>query len=126
MYLLLFSGQVTSDSHDPITVACQAPLSMGFPRQEYWSGGVGIYKGFIVGSAVKNDGDMGSVPGSGRSPGEVNGNPLQYSCLENPMGRRAWRASVHGIARVRHDLATKTTTIYKYISLCYTYMTNTL
>ena len=41
---------------------------------------------------------MGSIPGSGRSPGEGNGNPLQYSCLENSMGRGAWRATVHGVA----------------------------
>ena len=40
----------------------------------------------------------GSIPGSGRSPGEGNGNPLQYSCLENPMKRKAWWARVHGIA----------------------------
>ena len=51
--------------------------------------------------------DLGSIPGSGRSPGEGNGNPLQYSCLENPMDRGAWRATVHGVARVRHDLVTK-------------------
>ena len=42
-------------------------------------------------------GDAGSIPGSGRSPGEGNGNPLQYSCLGNPMERRAWQA--HGIAK---------------------------
>ena len=42
-------------------------------------------------------GDMGLIPGLGRSPGEGNGNPLQYSCLENPMERGAWRATVHGI-----------------------------
>ena len=42
--------------------------------------------------------DMGSVPGSGRSPGEGHGNPLQYSCLENPMDREAWQAAVHGVA----------------------------
>jgi len=41
--------------------------------------------------------DSGSVPGSGRSPGEINGNPPQYSCLENPMDRGAWRATVHGV-----------------------------
>ena len=50
---------------------------------------------------------LGSIPGLGRSPGEGNGNPLQYSCLENPMDRRAWQATVHGVARARHDLATK-------------------
>ena len=42
--------------------------------------------------------DTGSIPGSGRSPGEGNGNPFQYSCLENPMDRGAWRAMVHGVA----------------------------
>ena len=67
--------------------------------------------GFPGGSAVKNlsanTGDVGSIPGSGRSPGEGNGNPLQYSCLENPTDRRAWEATVYGVPRVRHDLATK-------------------
>ena len=43
-------------------------------------------------------GDSGSIPGSGRSPGEGNGNPLQYSCLENSMDRGAWWAAVHGVA----------------------------
>jgi len=43
----------------------------------------------------------------GRSLGEGNGNPLQYSCLENPMDREAWQATVHGVTRVGHDLATK-------------------
>ena len=42
-------------------------------------------------------GDTGSMPGLGRSPGEGNGNPLQYSCLENPMDRGAWQATVHGV-----------------------------
>ena len=46
-----------------------------------------------------NVGDMGSIPGLGRSPGEGNGNPLQYSCLENPMDRVAWWATVHGVAK---------------------------
>ena len=46
-----------------------------------------------------NAGDLGSVPGSGRSPGEGNGNPLQCSYLENPMDRGAWQATVHGVAR---------------------------
>ena len=54
-----------------------------------------------------NAGDLGFIPGSGRSPGAENGNPLQYSCLENSMLRGATQASVHGLARVRDDLATK-------------------
>ena len=45
-----------------------------------------------------NVGDPGSIPGSGRSPGEGNGNPLQYSCLENPTDGGAWRAIGHGVA----------------------------
>ena len=46
-----------------------------------------------------NAGDMGSIPGSGRSLGEGNGNPLQYSCLENPMDRGAWRAAVYAVTK---------------------------
>ena len=52
-------------------------------------------------------GDPGSTPGSGRSPREGNGNPLQYSCLEHPMDGGAWQTTVHGVARVGHDLAAK-------------------
>ena len=43
--------------------------------------------------------DLGSILGSGRSPGGVHGNPLRYSCLENPMDRRTWRAIVHRVAK---------------------------
>ena len=50
-----------------------------------------------------DSGDVGSIPGSGRSPGEGNGNSLQYSCLENSMNRGAWQAIVNGNARVAHD-----------------------
>ena len=71
-------------------------------------------RGFPGGSRGKepacNTGDIrdwGSIPGSGRSPGGGNGNPLQYSCLENPMDRGACQATVHGVARVGHNLATK-------------------
>ena len=46
-----------------------------------------------------NAGDANSIPGSGGSPGEGNGNPLQYSCLGNPMDRGAWRATVHGVIK---------------------------
>ena len=48
-------------------------------------------------------GDQVSIPGLGRSPGEGNGNPLQYSCLENPMDGGAWQATVHEAQRVKHD-----------------------
>ena len=49
-----------------------------------------------VKASVCNEGDLGSIPGPERSPGEGTGHPLQYSCLENPMDRGAWRATVHG------------------------------
>ena len=59
--------------------------------------------GFPGGSDGKvsahNVGDPGSIPGLGRSPGEGNGHPFQYSCLENPMDRGAWQATVHGVAK---------------------------
>ena len=65
--------------------------------------------GFPGGSEVKasacNAGDLGLILGSGRSPGEGNGNPLQYSCLENPMDRGAWWAIVHGVAESRTQLS---------------------
>ena len=67
--------------------------------------------GFPGGSVVKNlpanAGNACSIPGSGRSPGEGNGNPLQCFCLGSPMDRGAWSAAVHGSQRVRHDLATR-------------------
>ena len=50
-------------------------------------------------AATCNAGDPGSIPGSGRSPGEENGNPLQYSCLENSMHRGAWQPTVHGVTK---------------------------
>ena len=62
--------------------------------------------GFPGGSDGKesacNAGDQGSISGWKRSPGEGNGYPLQYSCLENPMDRGDWRATVHGVTRIRH------------------------
>ena len=51
-----------------------------------------------------NAGDPESISGSGRSPGEGNCNPLQYSCLENPMDREAWQTTVHGVTKVQHEV----------------------
>ena len=65
-----------------------------------------IIKCFPGGSDGKesacNVGDLGLIPGLGRSPGGRHGNSLQYSCLENSMGRGAWRAAVHGVTRIEH------------------------
>ena len=70
---------------------------------------IGLHAGFSGGSVGKNPpanaGDMGPIPGLGRSPGEGNGNPLQYSCLGNPMDRRTWRATVHGMAKSQTQLS---------------------
>ena len=72
---------------------------------------------FPGGSVVNNPpanagdaGDAGSIPGSGRSPGEGNGNPLEYSCLENPMEREAWRTTFHGVTKSRIQLSRHTHT----------------
>ena len=70
------------------------------------------FLGFPSGLVVKNlpvnsgaAGDLSSIPGLGRSPGKGNGNPLQCSCLENPMDRGAWRATVYGVAKSRTRLS---------------------
>ena len=74
--------------------------------------------GFPGGSEDKvsdcNAGDLGLIPGSGRSPGEGNGNPIQYSCLENPMDRGVWWATVHGVAKSWTQLSDFT----QNLSLC--------
>ena len=69
--------------------------------------------GFPGGTVVKklpaNAGDMGLIPGSGRSSGVGNGNPPQYSCLENPLDRRTLWATVHWVTKVGHELVTELT-----------------
>ena len=76
--------------------------------------------GFPGGSEVKvsacKAGDLGSIPGSGRSPGEENGNPLQYSCLENPMDGGAWWATVHGVAKSQTRLSDRLNLICKILN----------
>ena len=66
-------------------------------------------KGFPGGSDGKestcNSGDLGLIPGSGRFPGEGDGNPLQYSLLENPMDRGAWQAVVHRVTKIQTRLS---------------------
>ena len=78
-------------------------------------------KDFPGGSEVKasasNAGDLGSIPGSGRSPGEGNSNPLQYSCLENLMDGGAWWATVHGITKSRTPLSDFTFSFTAYMLL---------
>ena len=62
-------------------------------------GNIGFPRGSEVKASACNAGDLGLIPGSGRSPGEGNGSPLQYSCLENPMDRGAWWATVHWVIK---------------------------
>ena len=61
--------------------------------------------GSEVKASARNEGDLGSIPGSGKYPGEGNGNPLQYSCLENPTDREAWWATVHGVTKSQTRLS---------------------
>ena len=81
---------------------------LGEKKKKFFSqeGGYENKKGFPGGKVVKNPpanaGGPGSIPGSGRSPEGGNGNPLQYSCQDNPMDRKAWWATVHRVTRVRH------------------------
>ena len=66
---------------------------------------MGGKSGSEVKASACNAGDLGSIPGLGRSPGEGNGNPLQYSCLENPMDWGAWWAAVHRVTKSRTGLS---------------------
>ena len=67
-------------------------------------GKFGGFPGDLDGKESACTGDLGSTSGSGGSPGEGNGNSLQYYCLENPMGRGAWQATVHGVVKSRTQL----------------------
>ena len=109
----------------PWTVACQAPLSIGFPRQEYWSGSLFPSPEDFPDPGIEPPGGTsgkeptcqcrrplairrpGFNPCIRKIPGERNSDPLQYSCLGNPVDKGAWWAIVHGVTRVGHDLAAK-------------------
>ena len=131
----------------PWTIACKALLFMGFSRQKHWSGlpcpplgnlpDPGINScllgllhwqaGFFTTSTtwdaqsnctVCHVGDLGLIPGLGRSPGVGNANPLQYSCLENPMNRGAWQATVHGVTKYMGFSNMKIIAVFSNNSLC--------
>ena len=78
-------------SYSPLKGSVKSPR--GFPG------------GSVENNPTANSGDTGSIPQSGRSPGEGNGNPLQYYCLENSLGRGAWQATVNGVAKCQTRLS---------------------
>ena len=132
----MFSHQVVSNSLQPhgpqhIRPPCPSPspgvkennihelICLGLP---WWLSGK---------ESPCQAGDLGLIPGSGRSPGEVNGNPLQYSCLENSMGGGAWYAAVHGVAKswtrlsdFTYSLTYLPTCIVSYYSLIFLVLAN--
>ena len=83
-YYFLVSETPHGDSHFSLNLVLH---TKGFPHSS------------VGKESACNAGDLGLIPGSGRFPGEGNGNPLQYSWLENPMDREAWRAIVHGVVK---------------------------
>ena len=112
----VLSKEVTQVYIERITSA--AMLSTNSPKQSkrtkgpvrkllYSSPGSVVKNPPAMKETVSDSEDMSSVPGSGRSPGEGHSNPLQYSCLGNPVDRGAQRATDHGVTRVGQDLATK-------------------
>ena len=83
------------------------PSGSHFPHPQNGCNGNSTYFTGLCKESPCSAGDLGLIPGSGRSPGEGNGNPLQYSCLENAMDTGAWQTTVCGVTRVGHNLATK-------------------
>ena len=88
---------------------CEVTCPRSYSQQETEPGFGPVSLGFPYSSVDKESacsaGDPGSIPGLGRSPGEGNGNPFQYSCLENPMDGGAWWATVHGVAKSQTRLS---------------------
>ena len=79
-----------------------ALVASGLLLQSRWAAG---FPACSDGKSICNAGDPALIPGLGRSPGEGNGNPQQYSCLENSMGRQAWWAIVHGVTKSQTQLS---------------------
>ena len=91
---------LTLPIHEHVMYFC---LFVSFPFFFFFPSG---FPGSLDGKvSAYNAGDRGSIPGSGRTPGERNGNPLQYSCLENPMDRGAQWATVHRVTKSRTQLS---------------------
>ena len=95
--LIVFAKQTTSKMIQA-SRNYYLPFRSGTLRVTMCYTGIAFSGGSEVKASACNAGDLGSIPGLGRSPGEGNGNPLQYPCLENPMDGGAWWAIVHGVA----------------------------
>ena len=102
-------GPPSQTNYLPKTLSQNININFGdYARSQYMNlawGGHRFYHS-LVGKESACSADQGSIPGFGRSPGEGNGKPLQYSCLENPMDRGPWQAIVHEVISIGHDLAT--------------------
>ena len=107
------AGKATPGSHDNCIFASSTTVSVGLVPRSLSQ----FAKDFPGGSDGKvsayNTGNPGSIPGSEGSPGAGNGNPLQYSCLANPMDGGAWQATVHGVAKSQTRLSD-----FTFTSLC--------
>ena len=104
---LMIGGGKKANIHGELYF-CPSHLTLLPLEEEFLNTPVGFPGGSVVKNSPTNAGDtevVGSVPGWGRSPGEGNGNPLQYSCLGNAMDRGAWRATVHGVTKIRAHLS---------------------
>ena len=140
----IFDSRITSANREDRTVLLVGEGVVralgGTQRKEHWKRSCWLYShkaswtywgfwvsgGFPGSSVVRNPpasagnaGDLGSIPGSGRSPGGGHGNTSQYSYLENPMDRGAWQVTVHGIARVRPACVTEPTSSPPPQSACF-------
>ena len=112
LYLIDEVQRLTSSSKWEISpldhhIQCSLPLAHQLMLLARWLQHQGFPGGLHGKESAYQAGELGLIPGSGRCPGEGNGNPLQYSCLENPMDRKSWWATVHGVAK-RHDQVTNT------------------
>ena len=96
-----------------LSFKCVKSLKKSFKRVHIISTELGFPCSSVGKESACSAGDPGLIPGSGKYPVKGNGNPLQYSCLDNPMDKGAWQATVHGVARVTHNLATKPTTKHR-------------
>ena len=100
------------------------PIPVFLPGKSHGQRSLAGYSswGFPGGSVVKNPlvntGDMGLIPGSGRSPGEGNGNPFQYFCWDNPMDRGASQATVHGVTKNQTRFSDSTAASLRTLFLC--------